>query len=86
METSVGTELPARRAETVVEQARAGHAAQLRDRAHVENSLIVLIGQVLPADLPEELSFILQRFLAAKGIGNSPVVGVGNHAHRPGAL
>ena len=41
-----------RQAETVVEQANANHAAQVRARAQAENALVLLLGQPLPSDLP----------------------------------
>jgi multidrug efflux system outer membrane protein len=43
-----GSELDVRQAETVVEQARANRAAQLRARAQAENALMQLIGVQLP--------------------------------------
>ena len=56
-EAGTGTELSVRQAETVVEQARANYAAQVRSRAQAENALVVLIGEPLPADLPAGLPF-----------------------------
>ena len=47
-----GTELAVSQAETVVEQAKANYAAQVRARAQAENALVLLLGQPLPADLP----------------------------------
>ena len=44
-DTGVATELDLRQAETIVEQARANRAAQLRARAQAENGLILLLGQ-----------------------------------------
>jgi multidrug efflux system outer membrane protein len=44
-DTGVATELDLRQAETVVEQARANRAAQLRARAQAENGLVLLLGQ-----------------------------------------
>jgi outer membrane protein, multidrug efflux system len=49
-DTGVATELDLRQAETVVEQARANRAAQLRARAQAENGLVLLLGQ--PPDGP----------------------------------
>ena len=51
-DTGTAAELTLRQAETVVEQANANYAAQLRARAQAENGLVLLIGQPLPADLP----------------------------------
>ncbi|HEV7912776.1 MAG TPA: efflux transporter outer membrane subunit [Albitalea sp.] len=59
-QTGTGTELSLRQAETVVEQARANHAAQLRGRAQAENGLVLLLGQPLPADLPPAVAFNAQ--------------------------
>jgi multidrug efflux system outer membrane protein len=63
-EAGTGTELSVRQAQTVVEQARATHAAQLRSRAQAENALVLLVGQPLPADLAPGLAFNSQAFLA----------------------
>ena len=54
-ETGTGTELDLRQAETVVENAQANMQAQLRARAQAENALVLLIGEPLPADLPQGL-------------------------------
>jgi outer membrane protein, multidrug efflux system len=51
-QTGTGSELSLREAETVVEQAKANLASQLRARAQAENALVLLLGQPLPADLP----------------------------------
>ena len=63
-QTGTGTELSVRQAETVVEQANANHAAQLRARAQAENALVLLLGQPLPADLPPPASLNAQTILA----------------------
>jgi len=63
-QAGTGTELSVRQAQTVVEQARASHAAQVRARAQAENYLVLLIGQPLPADLPAGLPFNSQSLLA----------------------
>jgi multidrug efflux system outer membrane protein len=63
-QTGTGTELSVRQAETVVEQANANHAAQLRGRAQAENALVLLLGQPLPADLPPPASLDAQAILA----------------------
>jgi multidrug efflux system outer membrane protein len=52
LQAGTGTELSLRQAETVVEQAKANYAAQVRGRAQAENALVLLIGQSLPEDLP----------------------------------
>ena len=63
-QNGIGSELSARQAETVVEQARANYSAQLRGRAQAENALVLLIGQPLPADLPAPVSLNTQTILA----------------------
>ena len=63
-EAGTGTELSVRQAQTVVEQAKANYAAQVRARAQAENALVLLIGAPLPADLPPGLPFNSQAFLA----------------------
>ena len=63
-EAGTGTELSVRQAQTVVEQANANYAAQLRARAQAENQLVVLIGEPLPADLPPQVPLNSQRLLA----------------------
>jgi outer membrane protein, multidrug efflux system len=47
-----GSELDLRQAQTVVDEAQANLQAQERARAQAENSLVVLVGEPLPADLP----------------------------------
>lgn len=47
-DTGAGSELDLRQAETVVEQARANEAAQVRARAQAENGLVLLLGQPEP--------------------------------------
>ncbi|WP_321935055.1 MULTISPECIES: efflux transporter outer membrane subunit [unclassified Paraburkholderia] len=54
-DTGTGTELDLRQAQTVVENAQANMQAQLRARAQAENALVLLIGEPLPADLPQGL-------------------------------
>jgi multidrug efflux system outer membrane protein len=51
-DNGAATELDLRLAQTVVEQAQANRAAQVRTRAQAENALVLLIGQPLPGDLP----------------------------------
>lgn len=63
-QTGTGTELSLRQAETVVEQAKANHAAQLRGRAQAENALALLLGRPLPADLPPAVALNGQTVLA----------------------
>lgn len=63
-DTGTGAELSLRQSETVVEQANANYAAQVRARAQVENALILLLGQPLPADLPPQLRLGEQPILA----------------------
>ena len=62
--TGTGTELAVQQAQTVVEQARANHAAQVRGRAQAENGLVLLLGQAVPADLPPALPLGRQQVLA----------------------
>jgi multidrug efflux system outer membrane protein len=63
-QTGTGTELSLRQAQTVVEQAKANHAAQTRGRAQAENALVLLLGQPLPADLPPAVPLNGQAILA----------------------
>ena len=63
-EAGTGTELSVRQAQTIVEQARANYAAQVRSRAQAENALVLLIGEPLPADLPPGLPLNSQRLVA----------------------
>jgi multidrug efflux system outer membrane protein len=63
-DTGTGTELALRQAQTVVEQAQANYAAQVRGRAQAENALVLLIGQPLPADLPPAVRLGAQPILA----------------------
>jgi multidrug efflux system outer membrane protein len=63
-QNGIGTELALRQAETVVEQAKANHAAQVRGRAQAENALVLLLGQSLPADLPPAVPLGAQKILA----------------------
>jgi multidrug efflux system outer membrane protein len=51
-QAGTGTELAVSQSETVVEQAKADYAAEVRVRAQAENALVLLLGQPLPADLP----------------------------------
>jgi outer membrane protein, multidrug efflux system len=51
-DTGTTTELVLRQAETAVEQAEANHAAYVRARAQDENTLVLLLGQAMPGDLP----------------------------------
>jgi multidrug efflux system outer membrane protein len=64
LQNGVGTELALRQAQTVVEQAKANHSAQLRSRAQAENALVLLLGQPLPADLPPPVPLSSQTILA----------------------
>jgi multidrug efflux system outer membrane protein len=63
-QTGTGTELAVRQSETVVEQARANYAAQVRGRAQAENALVLLLGQPLPSDLPPPVPLNSQTLLA----------------------
>jgi len=63
-DTGTGTELAMQQARTVVELANANYAAQVRGRAQAENGLVLLIGQPLPADLPQAVQPDVQQILA----------------------
>ncbi len=58
------TEQSVRQAEIIVEQANANQAAQLRVRAQDENTLVLLTGEPLPADLPPPKPLSSQSLLA----------------------
>ncbi len=51
-------------AQTVVEQANANYAAQVRGRAQAENAIVLLVGQPLPPDLPAAVPLNSQSILA----------------------
>jgi multidrug efflux system outer membrane protein len=51
-DTGTAPELTLQQSQSVVEQANANLAAQIRFRAQAENALVLLLGQPLPADLP----------------------------------
>ncbi len=57
-------ELVLRQAETVVEQANANYAAQVRIRAQDQNMLVLLLGQPLPPALPAATPLDSQSMLA----------------------
>ena len=63
-DTGTAPELTLRQAESIVEQANATNAAQVRARAQAENGLVLLMGQALPADLPPVLPMGAQKILA----------------------
>jgi multidrug efflux system outer membrane protein len=63
-DAGTASELALRQAQTVVEQARANRAAQMRLRAQAENALVLLLGEPLPADLPPPVPMGAQRILA----------------------
>lgn len=63
-DNGTGTELDLRQAQTVVETAQANLQAQLRARAQAENALVLLIGEPLPADLPQGLPLDGQNLLS----------------------
>jgi outer membrane protein, multidrug efflux system len=63
-DTGTGTELDLRQAQTVVENAQANMQAQRRARAQAENALVLLIGEPLPADLPDGLPLDGQNLLS----------------------
>jgi multidrug efflux system outer membrane protein len=63
-EAGTGNELAVRQAQTVVQQAKANRAAQVRGRAQAENGLVLLLGQPLPSDLPPPVALGDQQILA----------------------
>jgi len=63
-DAGTGTELALRQAQSVVEQANANLAAETRARAQAENSLVLLLGQPLPPDLPPVTPLGEQQILA----------------------
>ncbi len=63
-DTGTAPELTLRQAQSIVEQANATNAAQVRARAQAENGLVLLIGQPLPADLPPLLPMGEEKILA----------------------
>jgi multidrug efflux system outer membrane protein len=63
-DTGTASELDLRLAQTVVEQAQANYAAQVRTRAQAENALVLLVGQPLPPDLPSPVRLGDQAILA----------------------
>ncbi len=63
-DAGVGSELDLQEAESTVEQAQANHQNQLRLRAQSENALALLVGESLPADLPQPLPLDHQSLLA----------------------
>jgi multidrug efflux system outer membrane protein len=63
-DTGAGTELDLRLAETVVEQAQANQAAQLRARAQAENGLVLLLGQPVPATMAPAVKLAEQKILS----------------------
>jgi outer membrane protein, multidrug efflux system len=63
-EAGTGNELAVRQAQTVVQQARANRAAEVRGRAQAENGLVLLLGQPLPDELPPQVALGDQPILA----------------------
>lgn len=63
-DTGAGSELDLRQAETVVEQAQANEAAQLRARAQAENALVLLLGQPQPTETEPATSLASENLLA----------------------
>jgi multidrug efflux system outer membrane protein len=62
-DNGTGSELDLRQAETVVETASADLQSQSRLRAQADNALVLLIGEPLPADLPNGLPLNDQNLL-----------------------
>ncbi len=63
-DTGTAPELSLQQSQSVLEQANANLAAQLRFRAQAENALVLLLGQPLPADLPPAVRLNDQPILA----------------------
>jgi multidrug efflux system outer membrane protein len=63
-DSGTASEFELRQAQTVVEQALANHAGQVRFRAQAENALVLLVGQPLPGDLPPPLRLGNQAIVA----------------------
>ncbi|HVO89765.1 MAG TPA: efflux transporter outer membrane subunit [Casimicrobiaceae bacterium] len=63
-DTGTTNEESLRQAETVVEQAKANYAAQVRSRAQDQNMLVLLLGESPPADLPPGVPLNSQALLA----------------------
>jgi multidrug efflux system outer membrane protein len=63
-DTGTAPELSLRQAQSIVEQANANLAAQVRARAQAENALVLLLGQPLPTDLPPAMALGDQHILA----------------------
>ncbi len=63
-DTGTASELDLRLSQTVLEQAQANLAAQVRARAQAENALVLLVGQPLPPDLPPPVKLKDQTILA----------------------
>ena len=63
-DTGTAPELALQQSQSVLEQANANLAAQIRARAQAENALVLLLGQPLPADLPPVVRLDEQRILA----------------------
>jgi multidrug efflux system outer membrane protein len=63
-DSGTASEFELRQAQTVVEQALANHAGQVRLRAQAENALVLLVGQPLPGDLPPPLRLGNQAIVA----------------------
>jgi multidrug efflux system outer membrane protein len=63
-DTGVASELDLRQSQSAVDLAAASHAAQLRLQAQAQNSLVLLVGQPLPTDLPPPVDLTSQPVLA----------------------
>jgi multidrug efflux system outer membrane protein len=62
-DTGTAPELSLQQSLSVVEQANANLATQVRARAQAENALVLLLGQPLPADLPPAVTLDDQKIL-----------------------
>jgi multidrug efflux system outer membrane protein len=63
-DTGTAPELALQQSQSVLEQANANLAAQIRARAQAENALVLLLGQPLPAGLPPVVRLNDQQILA----------------------
>jgi len=68
-DAGAASELDYRQAESLLEGARAALAQLLRQRALDENALVLLLGQSLPADLPQARSISSQKLVNELPVG-----------------
>ena len=68
-DAGAASELDYRQAESLFEGARATLAQLIRQRALDENALVLLLGQALPADLPQGSSIASQKLISELPVG-----------------